>query len=296
MPEHIETTNDPHLEGAAPKKGLPTWAKIAGLIAFSLVVVAASLLIGAAVARAQDPTPTPTPPDGWFGPRGGRMGGVLSAYDDQIHAALADALGMTEEEFEAARAEGKTLAQIAEEQGVALEDVQAAMQAAFEEALQQAVEDGTLTQEQADAMLERMQARGAFAPGMRGGGRGEFGPGDGGVLSAYDDQIHAALADALGMTEEELEAARAEGKTLAQIAEEQGVALEDVQAAMQAAFEEALQQAVEDGVLTQEQADAMLERMQARGAFAPGMRGGGRGGMRGDGFGPCDPAAVQPQS
>jgi len=66
----------------------------------------------------------------------------------------------------------------------------------------------------------------------------------------------------LGMTSEELSAElRAAGKSLAEIAEEQGVDSQAVCDAMQAQREEMLQQAVVDGRLTQEQADSILERM-----------------------------------
>ena len=63
------------------------------------------------------------------------------------------------------------------------------------------------------------------------------------------------------MTVEELSAALAEGKTVAEIAAEQGVELGALVAALIAPRAEFLNQAVVDGRLTQEQADAMLEEM-----------------------------------
>jgi hypothetical protein len=47
------------------------------------------------------------------------------------------------------------------------------------------------------------------------------------------DQMQAAIAGALGITVEELEAERAAGKTVATIAQERGVSLDVVRAAMQ---------------------------------------------------------------
>ena len=74
------------------------------------------------------------------------------------------------------------------------------------------------------------------------------------------DMMKTAVADALGLTVEELEAAQAEGKRLPQIAAEQGVELTAVHEAMQAAHQAAIAQAVTDGLLTQEQADQLQNR------------------------------------
>jgi len=121
-------------------------------------------------------------------------------------------------------------------------------------------------------------------------GRGAFGRGG---IHIVDKQ--AVLAEALGLTVEDLQAARAEGKSIQQLAEEQGVSPEDLQAALKAAHLAAIDQAVVDGTLTQEQADQLKERIEN--APAPGFGGphfdgpgfgkGRRGGQRGfGGFGP----------
>ena len=101
------------------------------------------------------------------------------------------------------------------------------------------------------------------------------------------------LAEALGMTTEELVAAQADGQTVAEIAAAQGVDLADVVAAVVAPRAERLAQSVADGSLTQEQADAMLAamtehmtwRLENEGlgwAGGCGMRGAGRFGTTGD--------------
>jgi hypothetical protein len=84
----------------------------------------------------------------------------------------------------------------------------------------------------------------------------------------------------------ELEAARAEGKTLYELAEELDVDLAEVRAAMQTAHAEALAQAVADGLITEEQAQAMLAHHAQMGSGAGGMMGGQHmGGMMGGQFG-----------
>jgi len=142
----------------------------------------AVVLLGAAVvvpAFADEPTPTPEVPFGGHGRGFGLWGGSWTMFD-----AAAEALGLTPEEFFAELHAGQSLAEIAEEQGVEIEAVQDAINAvqieAMQEAIEQAVEDGCITQEQADWLLEGMDqgflpiGRGfGFGRGMRGGfGRG----------------------------------------------------------------------------------------------------------------------------
>jgi hypothetical protein len=89
----------------------------------------------------------------------------------------------------------------------------------------------------------------------------------------------AAIAEAFGMTAEDLQAALSAGKTMWDVAEEQGITQERFSELMLTSRTNALNRAVEDGVITQEQADWMITRMaqmQANG-YGPGncpMQGG----------------------
>jgi hypothetical protein len=80
-------------------------------------------------------------------------------------------------------------------------------------------------------------------------------------------------AEALGMTPEELFAELRAGKSPAEIAEEQSVKAEAVFEAMNAArgevMQQAIEQAVEDGRLSQEQADWLLKGLE-QGLFPMG--------------------------
>ena len=101
---------------------------------------------------------------------------------DTVWAALADQLGMTTEELTAQVESGKTLAQIAEEKGVAVKDLANTMESAMKAGLEQAVNDGALTQEQADLMLQHMDGQFEWmitnmGAGMMGSGSGMMGPG-----------------------------------------------------------------------------------------------------------------------
>jgi len=103
----------------------------------------------------------------------GILGGTLDTY-------LAEALGMTVEDFQAARDSGLTLYQIALEQGFETADLPGLMQQARDAALADAVADGTITQEQADWMSQNGGGRFLGRGSGFGGRNGGFG-GNGGV-------------------------------------------------------------------------------------------------------------------
>ena len=203
---------------------------------------------------------------------------------------IADALSMTEADLQSALQAGKTVADLATEKGVALQTIVDALLAEQKTLLQQAVTAGRLTQEQADARVAELatqlptQLSTAFTPGQRGGERGMpsgFGPG----------QSLSTIATALGITESELQTAFQAGKSAADVATEQDVALDTVIAAIVAEQTTALQQAVTDGRLTQEQADQQLAMLKTnlphllslKGGLGHGFGGpGGRGRFGGD--------------
>jgi len=147
---------------------------IGGFLAV-LVVVGA---IGAGVAYADDSTPPAGTFDGRGGPRGER--GLPQA---ELEAA-AKVLGMTADELSTALKDGKTLEELAEAAGVDIADVQEAIQTVHREEMraqiEQAVADGTMTQDKADWLLEGFDKGYLDGPGFGFGfGRGGHGgPGD----------------------------------------------------------------------------------------------------------------------
>jgi len=123
------------------------------------------------------------------------------------------------------------------------------------------------------------------------GGRGMMGGrGSNGFVHEYVEQ---ALAEKLDLTEEQVEDAFANGTSMYQLVLDNGVAEADLPTFINEVHQTAFDKAVTDGVMTQEQADWMLERMQ--GMYAEGSEFGGclmggeysqdgtgfRGGMRG---------------
>lgn len=213
-------------------------------------LVAMALVFGAAASFAQtdDNTDTPTTETDTQDNNGGTVqiprhgwGGGPEANEE----ALAEALGITVEELETAKTEAHTAA------------------------INQAVADGVLTQEQADELL------------ANGGGRiGRLG------------NMETYLAEALGISVETLQAARqtvfaanlAEMVAAGEITQEQAdmmvarqavqgyVDVEAMQAAVQSIYADAIAQALADGVITQEQADQLLSDQSFN---APGFGFGG---------------------
>ena len=156
-------------------------------IKFGLLSVLAVTLVfaGVSVAAAQSDDPPVDPPAEPFGPRHGPgMGpknGPLAKYHEIVDQALADALGISLAEIEAARDEGLTIFELAEANDVDLEELRAVLEVARGEMVEQALQDGVISQEQAE-WLE--QAPGPHGPRMGGcdgegprfDGTGEFGP------------------------------------------------------------------------------------------------------------------------
>lgn len=194
---------------------------------------------------------------GDHGSRGGKRGPGFGGED----TFLADELGITIEELQTAFEEARSNFEgpgsetdmntlLADVLGITVEELGTAREAARDAAIEQALADGKITEEQV-ALKEARQA-----------------------LKNYmaKDEL---LAKALGISVDELETVKEDGKRIPDLLEELGIDQETFQANMQTAHEEALQQAVEDGVITQEQADQMLEKMADR--DFQGERG-GRGG------------------
>jgi hypothetical protein len=166
--------------------------KLLGVAA--LVGIVAALGISSVASAQSSVTPTPTAPTEQVAPPGGR--GPHGLHSQAALEAAAKALGMTADELSAELWGGKTLSDIAEEKGVDIAAVQAAVEAAqiaeTKTAIEQAVTDGTMTQDKADWLIEGLDAgywgagvKGDFGFGMGGpGGHGGPGMGRGGPMGA----------------------------------------------------------------------------------------------------------------
>lgn len=117
-----------------------------------------------------------------------------------------------------------------------------------------------------------------------------------GMGMSFAGSNQEVIADALGMTVDELQGARSEGKSVADLAEANGVKVETLVAKMVESRKADLEALVKDGKMTQEQMDTMLKNMESmmknaieRDTVGPmnggqnGMMNGGKGGMMNDG-------------
>ena len=148
---------------------------------------------------------------------------------------------------------------------------------AIKEALKGLVTDGTITQAQADRVATTLNDADALHRGGPGGHGGHGGAGFHGGF-ALD-----AAAEALGITAAELRTALGEGKTLAEIAEAEGIQTDALVDDLVAAATERIERAVTDERLTRERADELIADLPERIATAV------EDGFGGSGFGPGGP-------
>ena len=166
--------------------------------------------------------------------RGGRGGINLEV--------AATTLGITTDELRTQLEAGKSLAQVAEAEGVEKQTLIDALVKAGEAKLDEAKADLP------DRIAEMVDA--THTPGEMGGheGRGPGGRGPG---------LESA-AKALGVSEDDLKTALQDGKTIAEVAKDKGVDKQTVIDALVADAKAKTAEAVTDGKLTQEQADERL--------------------------------------
>lgn len=168
------------------------------------------------------------------------------------------------------------LENLAEALGITVEQLTEAQEQAYAASVADALAAGQLTQEQADQILANR------------------------ALKSYIDR-QTILATALGMSEDELEAALAAGQSIGDLMDEKGIDPATLQANAEAAYEAAVQQAVTDGVITQAQADQILadDGINLFGHDERGRHHGGGSGRRGGGHGfdfPLVPDSTTPDT
>lgn len=192
-------------------------------------------------------------------------GGTLFALSS--NSGSSSALGLSDSELQtiatnvaATPAEERDayIAKLAANLGVDVQKLKDAIDKTNLEVIDEKVADGSMPQDRADAMKERI-ANGETFFGI-GGGRGPGGPGGdhgkgpGGPGMGVDQ---AALASFFGIDEATLRT-ELQTKSLATIAGEHGKSVDALKALLTESAKTALAQAVTDGKLTQAEADARL--------------------------------------
>ncbi len=217
----------------ASRKILATAAMAAALTTGGVV----GALVGTPVMSGAQEDTTTTAPATESGAGEGRGHGPLADMRGLKLEAAAEAIGISVDDLKAALKEGQTLAQVAEANGV---DRQALIDALVAAGNEQLDELRTSLPDRMAELVDRTLPE-----------RGE-GHGGGGRMGRFDD---GAAAEVLGLTADELREQLRSGKTLAEVATDQGVERQTLVDALVASANERLAQAVTDGKITQEQAD-----------------------------------------
>lgn len=172
------------------------------ILVVALVAILALGALSLGVAFAQNPTPnSPFTPGGMMGGAWNQQGGTFDmgamhnwmtstgGMHTLVWDSLAKALGITTDELYTEMNSGKTLSELAEEKGLDRAALVVELESAHQAGLAQAVSDGILTQEQADAMLSQMAGNYEWMIDNMGAGAG-YGMmgGRGGMMGGYYGQ------------------------------------------------------------------------------------------------------------
>jgi lambda repressor-like predicted transcriptional regulator len=173
---------------------------------------------------------------------------------------LLDLLKLDKEQLQSKLKDGKSLADVAKEQGVSTDELVSLLTKQEEERLAAAVKEGKLTQEQADKLKENIAERVKHFVENTHPGKGfvKFRA----LFPGFGD--NEELLDLLKLDKEQLQSKLKDGKSLADVAKEQGVSTDELVSLLTKQEEERLAAAVKEGKLTQEQADKLKENIAER--------------------------------
>jgi hypothetical protein len=153
-------------------------------LVISLVLVAAAFTLGSvSKVFAQSETPTAgVIVNNGYGVHGSMMGGNQQGLlHDEMVKVIAEKLGITVDDLNARLADGETMYSIALAEGLTTDEAKALLLDARNQAIDQAVTNGDLTQAQADWMKTRANQMGGNGAtrtrGMMNGNRGANGTG-----------------------------------------------------------------------------------------------------------------------
>jgi len=261
------------------------WIFLASIVLFLGAIAVVAFTIQSPSVLAQGP--------GWFGSgsmRDDNFGpefgmGPGGERGQLLVAVAAKQLGLTSQDLLTQLQAGKTIADLAKTKNVTVDTIVEAVLAPQSGWLKGMVDNGQLTQAQADAQLALLKvnvSQQISQPWSQGGHWG--GP---------ENSLLTVAADKLGLTSQDLLTQLQAGKTIADLAKTKSVTVDTIVSAVLAPRSEQLKQLVTGGQLTQDQADAQLALLKANvtrrineawpqaQSFGPGMGQGRMGGHRG---------------
>ncbi len=193
----------------------------------------------------------------WFtsGTRPDSLASEMQPLSQELRL-VADALDMSDVELQTALDGGKTLADLVKAQNLSLANLIKAVSSKYSETFAQMITDGKMTQSDVDKMLADLEANLTewYNSGEMPAAWQQRG---GGVRVGVQE-----VADALGMTAEDLQSALDSGTTIAQLVQKQGTTLDVLATTLLERFSEQLDKSVSDGSMTQAEADQKLADMK----------------------------------
>lgn len=191
--------------------------------------------------------------------RGGNRGSILTR--EEKAEVVAGVLGISVDELAEAKEAGADMEELAETYGTTTDAISDAIYSATVAKVNEMVANEELTQEEADAILARLELKQLYSD------------------IVDEDVLTQAAADAIGISVEEMEAAKEDG-TLRDIMEENEVTRQDVREAVEDAKNQLIDEALANGEITEEQAEQLRDQgngRNGRGGNGRGERGGDNG-------------------
>ncbi|MCI0842796.1 MAG: hypothetical protein J4N36_03445 [Chloroflexi bacterium] len=183
------------------------------------------------------------------------LGGVLAALAVGI---VAVAGAGAQEDTSEDRPADHYLELLAENLGVTVEELEGALTQSHLDLINEKVADGTITEEEAAEIIERIESgEGRLFPPFGGGRHG----GGHGHIQRLVGLVVENSAEVLGMEVEALKDELHAGNSLADVATAQGLDVEQFKADVLTAVAADLDEKVADGSITQEQADRILAKI-----------------------------------
>jgi hypothetical protein len=223
---------------------------------------------GAALKQKLDAAGVPLLSGPLLGPRGldfDRLRSGFRLFGRHVQAGLQDAaeyLGLSEEALREQLTDGKSLAEVAKAQGKSVDGLVDVLVKDETARLDQAVKDGRLTDGQRDEIVANLEEKVTALVNAQPPAFG-FKFGHGAFLPSRGANLDDA-ASYLGVDEAELRAALRDGKTLADVAKEQGKPVDGLMDALVADEKKELQAAVDAGRLTDAQRDRIVQGLEQR--------------------------------
>jgi uncharacterized protein YidB (DUF937 family) len=163
--------------------------------------------------------------------------------------ALAQSGGGTPEPNQGSTTQDTFLSNVASHLGISVDQLKQAIKDADLDMVDQALQDGKITQDQADQLRQRIEEGNGF--GFR------FRLNLGLKVERFESlqSIVNSVASELNLSPSDILDQLKQGKTLAEIADAQGVSRDDLKSTITTSVGEAVDKAVSDGTLTQDRAD-----------------------------------------